>query len=102
MGDVRKITCTQKRFDEFSIFFQILIENTFLHLVLNFGVSKVCITCTSAQTVTEIGGNRANLMRQIREMSPKRGTQSAKTQKRYEEFSIFFAQSFKIHILTSC
>ena len=48
------------------IFFRILPQNTFLHLLSNFSVSKVSITWTRAQTVTELGGNRANLMRQIR------------------------------------
>ena len=48
------------------IFFRILLQNTFLHLLSNFSVSKVSITWTRAQTVTELGGNRANLMRQIR------------------------------------
>ena len=40
--------------------------------MLNFGVSRASISCKSAQTVTELSGNWANLVRQIREMSPNR------------------------------
>ena len=59
---VIQLAIPQKCFGEFSISFRIFLWNIFLHTLLSFGVSRLYISFTNAQTVTKWGGYQTNLL----------------------------------------